>query len=127
MFKVYLAGGLSNDWQDAIKDQLKDVKFLDPRSWQDPDPKVYTDRDLEAIRKSDAIFAFMSSSNPSGYGMSLEIGYAFALQKPIVFCNLPKDDWRQRYFGMAQTCATYVCESVQEAAGALIAVQRELS
>ena len=112
VFKVYLAGGLASDWQHQIISASSNIEFLDPRTWQHPSPAVYTERDLAAIRMSDAVFAFMSSANPSGYGMSLEIGYAHALKKPIIFCDLLKEDWRRKYFGMAKVCATYFYEDV---------------
>ena len=103
--KVYLAGGLSDDWQDRVPDGFE---FLDPRTWQDPDPKVYTARDLAAIRESDAVLAYMSSGNPSGFGMSLEVGYAAALGKPIVFVDDIQCDWRSRYFGMVRSVSHVV-------------------
>lgn len=103
--KVYLAGGLSCDWQDAAPDHWE---ILDPRTWQSDDPAIYTERDLAGIRAAGAVLAFMSGANPSGFGMSLEIGYAHALGKPIYFVDQISSDWRSRYFGMHRTiCRTF--------------------
>lgn len=103
--KVYLAGGMQDGWQDRFS---ADFELLDPRSWQDPDPVVYTARDLAAIRDADAVLAYMDSANPSGYGLSLEVGFAHALGKPVVFVDVIGADWRSRYFGMVRSVSTVV-------------------
>ena len=115
--KVYLAGGLSCDWQDRVPAHWE---LLDPRSWQDPDPAVYTERDLTAIRAADVVLAYMSSANPSGFGMSLEVGYAHALGKRVLFVDEIGGDWRSRYFGMHRS----ICE-VHTSLDAAIAALRD--
>jgi nucleoside 2-deoxyribosyltransferase len=100
--KIYLAGGMTGgmpySWQDHVV--LAAHTVLDPRSWQCDDPQVYTRRDLEAIDEADVLLAFMCSANPSGYGLSVELGYAFAKGKRILFVDNIKEDWRSKYFGM---------------------------
>lgn len=110
--RVYLAGGMSDGWQAQMADPA--ITFLDPRTWQDDDPAVYTRRDLEAIRSADAVLAYMDSANPSGYGMSLEVGFAHALGIPVVFVDAMQSDWRGRYFGMVRSVST-VARSTGEA------------
>ncbi len=111
MRKIYLAGGFTDDWQERVVAALPGCQLLDPRSWQDPSPAIYTERDLAAIREADIVFVYMNSANPSGYGLSIEIGYAYGIGKPIVFCDHITKDWRSKYFGMARTMASAVfCE-----------------
>jgi len=115
---IYLAGGMKDGWQDKVAPLLVGHELLDPRSWSTPDPVVYTARDLEAVRKCDCVLVHMSSSNPSGFGLSVELGYAYALGKKIVFCDEIKGDWRSGYFGMHRQMATVVCSDLAEAAQA---------
>lgn len=84
---VYLAGGFHTGWQDTVKTRLPYVKYLDPRVHNFQKKEDYTKWDLNAIKNSDVIFAYLESSNPGGYAMVLEIGYAKALNKTIVLVN----------------------------------------
>jgi nucleoside 2-deoxyribosyltransferase len=118
---IYLAGGMRDGWQELFSELLKEHELLDPRSWSDPDPAVYTARDLEAIRRCDVVLAYMSSSNPSGFGMSVEIGFAYGLGKKIVFVDHIKNDWRSQYFGMHRQMADVVCDSVFDAVKEILA------
>ncbi len=108
---VYLAGGMRNGpTRDRIKAALRalGVVTLDPNHWADEcknDPQLYTNRDIEEIRKCDFVVAFMTRDNPSGYGLNFEIGYAVGIEKPVLFLNLLGNDARQRYFGMASVSA----------------------
>lgn len=107
--KVYLAGGMRTTWQDELIAALPNVVFLDPRSHGLNDPAAYTAWDLNAIREADAVVACMTSDNPSGYGLSLEVGFAYALGKPVYFIDGVRGDWRSRYFDMHREVATAVC------------------
>lgn len=97
----YLAGGMQSDWREAASIYSAHT-FIDPRKLNEgvTDPAIYTERDLAAIRQCDGVLAFMSPDNPSGYGLSVEVGYAAALDKPIAWVDTLGDDWRARYFGM---------------------------
>lgn len=117
---IYLAGGMKDGWQDRAAALLPDHELLDPRSWSTPDPTVYTARDLEAVRQADAVLVHMSSANPSGYGLSVELGYAYALGKHIVFCDEISGDWRSSYFEMHRQMATVVCHTLEAAAEAVL-------
>ena len=87
MKTVYLSGGHRSGWQQKIITDIQGFCFKDPSSHGLTDPKLYTAWDLEAIRESDIIFAYFESSNPSGYGLNFEIGYAAALGKQIIFID----------------------------------------
>lgn len=85
MQKVYLAGGLQSDWQSKVK-ELSGFKFLCPREKETPDMTLdeYSTWDLHFVKSADIIFAYMETGNPSGIGMSIEMGYAKALGKTII-------------------------------------------
>jgi len=99
--KFYLAGGMHSNWR-AEASCISAHAFIDPRALNAgiDDPAVYTERDLAAIRECDGVLAFMSPDNPSGYGLSVEVGYAAGLGKPIAWIDTLGEDWRSRYFGM---------------------------
>lgn len=106
--KVYLAGGMKSGWQDRVIPLCPGVTFLDPRSWESPDPLVYTNRDLVAVRDADLVLAQMGGDNPSGFGMSVEVGFAYGLGKHIVFLDETGNDWRRDYFDMHRVMADAV-------------------
>ena len=61
----------------------------------------------------------MDSFNPSGYGMSLEVGYAKGKNKPILYIDNMTTDYRNKYFGMVRSVSTVV-HSVKEARDIII-------
>lgn len=105
--KIYLAGGMQSEWRDAAKRHSGHL-FLDPMEINAgvTDPAIYTENDLAAIRDADGVLVFMSPDNPSGYGLSVELGYAIALGKPVAWVDTLGDDWRTRYFGMHRHMAS---------------------
>ena len=109
--KIYLcgtmkAGGLRN----SIIERLTGHDVLDPSGHHLETETEYTAWDLAAIRECDAVVAFMDPSNPSGYGLNLEIGYAHALGKRIIYIDAMGNDWRSKYFGMARAISEVVTE-----------------
>jgi nucleoside 2-deoxyribosyltransferase len=116
---IYLAGGMKDGWQDRAINLLEGHEILDPRSWGDPNPAIYTERDLSAVRRSDWLLVHMASTNPSGFGLSVELGYAYALGKKIVFCDEIRSDWRSPYFGMHREMATEVVHTLEAAAAVI--------
>lgn len=104
MSKVYLAGGFHSGWQDEVIKGLADhpnVEFLDPRKTGLKSEWDYTRWDLDAIEDSDIVFACMEHDNPAGYDLMVEMGFAAALRKPIVFVETGVDS-RSKYYGMAR-------------------------
>lgn len=95
-------------WQDAVIAALPQHEFLDPRTHGLRDEKEYTRWDLHAVDCCDLVFAYMTDDNPSGYGLNLEIGYAFAKGKPVVFVQDDLES-RDKYFGMARVCSRAFC------------------
>lgn len=87
MKKVYLAGGMHNNWRETIKTQCPGAIYFDPTMPKLQNPADYTAWDLAAVAACDLVFAYMDHDNPSGYGMSLEIGYALASKKPVILVD----------------------------------------
>lgn len=109
---IYLAGGMKSNWQDKVIKSCNLHSFIDPRKHGLLNELDYTPWDLDGVRKSDLVIAYMDSENPSGYGLSLEVGYAHAYQKTIWYVCEDKND-RQKYFGMVRACATKLFYSLE--------------
>lgn len=113
---VYLAGGLHSGWQDRVMVQARECQYLDPREHGVKDPKGYTHWDLQAVRACDIVFAFLEATNPGGYALALEIGYAAALGKTIILVDEKSaaDPAVARYLEMVREAATYKSSSLHD-------------
>lgn len=113
---IYLAGGMRNGWQDIFitKSDTNNFIIYDPRKHEQSTEKNYTSWDINAIKKSDIILGHIEKDNPSGYGLCLEIGYAKAFHKTIIWVQ-DKEDERSKYFGMSRELADYVFYDLNEA------------
>ena len=107
--KVYLAGPFFNEEQTTEADRIRDTLLLmkqrgplvglhmyDPRNRLvcEADANDYTaeyafQRNLEAIRKSDLVIANLMDKDQ---GTSVEIGYAYAIGRPVVLYWPTTDD-----------------------------------
>src|SRR6266478_3435529 len=69
---LYLAGGFRSRWQQKVHERLG-LKYviLDLSAHGIENRDDYTRWDLNAIRRSDAVLAFMEHSNPGGYSLAL--------------------------------------------------------
>ena len=71
-----------------MKAEVPGFHYHDPRSHGfEGDPAAYTAWDLDAIRRSDLVFAYLERDNPSGFGLAVEIGYAAAQGKQVVLVD----------------------------------------
>ena len=104
--KVYLAGGMHNNWRKRVIDSCKEFcfDFYNPEDHGLISPDDYSAWDLHFIKQCDILFAYMDKDNPSGWGLMLEIGYAKALNKTIIFVWEQLGD-RDKYFEIAGFCA----------------------
>lgn len=84
---VYLAGGHRSGWQKEVQKAATGFEYKDPSSNGFTEPAQYTAWDLAAVRECDVVFAYFEESNPSGYGLALEVGYAAALGKLVIFVD----------------------------------------
>ena len=98
--RVYLASGFFNPFQlEAVaiaEDHLRGEGFdvFSPREHQHPElefgskewREVTFDNDIDHIVKSDFVFAILD--NDMDEGVLMEIGYAYAIGRPIVILDL---------------------------------------
>ena len=114
--KVYLAGGFQSGWQDKVMRAVPSLYYFDPRSHGLKSKAEYTAWDLEAIRRSDCIFAYLEPTNPGGYALALEIGFAKALGKFVVLIDEKSvgDDQAARYLEMLTETSEVSFKSLQE-------------
>ncbi|HFI2159473.1 TPA: hypothetical protein ACIDX1_000085 [Pseudomonas aeruginosa] len=122
--KIYLAGGFHSGWQENVKSRLKDFDLLDPGAHGIDDPVEYTRWDLAAVRESEIVLANMEASNPGGYALALEIGFAKALGKEIYLVDQIQDPSVKRYFEMVRQCSTKVFSSLDDAVDYILNIQR---
>lgn len=113
--KIYLAGGFSSGWQAEASAILLDYDILDPSSHNIENPKGYTEWDLAAITQCDVVLANMESTNPGGYALALEVGYAKALGKFIVLVDQIEDSKIKYFFEMVRQCSDVVFEKLPDA------------
>jgi hypothetical protein len=114
---VYLAGGSRSNWQDNVISALVGWNIIDPRTHHLSEERAYTAWDLDGIRRCDWLLANFEATNPGGYNLALEIGYAKALGKRIVLIDAKgaSDPGVRRYTGMLHVCADADVESLDEA------------
>jgi len=95
-YNIYLSGGMKSNWQDKIIEALSDInariKFIDPRKNGLKNPVSYTYWDINSIRNSDIIFAYLESDNPSGLGLATEVGYGAGFGCLTIFINEKSKD-----------------------------------
>jgi nucleoside 2-deoxyribosyltransferase len=114
MLTVYLSGGMKSDWQDTVKSSIYNAEWIDPSRHGLSKPDEYTAWDLLGVRKADIVFAYLAEDNPSGIGLALEVGYAKALGKTIVFV-----DERGGYTDIVRSTADVWCDNLDEGIGIL--------
>ena len=78
---------MHTEWRERVKQEVVDASFLDPTTHGLEDVKQYTRWDLDAIKKSDIVFAYFEVSNPVGYNMAFELGIAYQMRKCLIFVN----------------------------------------
>ncbi len=117
--KVYLAGGMNeSNWQQKVIDAVgnKGFVFYNPREHSLVDSKQYTFWDLFYIKQADILFAYMQVDNPSGIGLTLEVGYARALDKSIILVDEKSkhDEAFASRFRIVRESSTIVFENLEE-------------
>jgi len=114
--KIYLAGGFHSGWQDIVNGALPTLQFFDPREHKLQATDQYTLWDLDAVRRSDFVLAYLEHENPGGYALSLEVGFAKALGKRIVLVDEKSSDPKlAKHLAMIRECADVKAESLDEA------------
>lgn len=114
--KVFLSGGFHSNWQQQVIEQLKEkFYFLNPREHGLESPEQYTVWNIHQVKQCDILFAYMETTNPSGYGLALEVGLANALGKTIVLIDerSEKDKTFGRYFQIVQHSSSIVFDNLE--------------
>lgn len=112
---IYLAGGFKSGWQIEAKRRLSGFTILDPSEHNLSDSKAYTEWDLDAVRRCDIVLANMEATNPGGYALALEVGFAKALSKHIVLVDQIEDPVVGRYFEMVRQVSDIVFSALGDA------------
>ena len=113
---VYLAGGFRSGWQAKVAAAVPDLLYKDPSKHGLNDPAAYTEWDLQAIRDSDVVFAYLEATNPAGYALALEVGYAKALGKAVILVDEQslRSEQVRRYLQMVRSTADVTFDSLAE-------------
>lgn len=86
--KVFLSGGFKSNWQSRVIEELNEqFVFFNPREHNLEHSDFYTTWDIHFVKECDIFFAYMESSNPSGYGLAFELGVAYSLNKTIILID----------------------------------------
>lgn len=116
MKRVYLAGGMHTDWQEQVKSEVTGYIYLNPMDNQCKERDEFTFWDLSAVRECDIIFAYKELTNPTGHGTALEIGFAKALGKQIIFVmDEGHEAPIERAFGMCMSVSDVVFSDFEKA------------
>lgn len=84
--KIYLAGGWGKFRSIVMNDT--DAEWLNPESMTDR--TNWFELETDAVKNCDGLIAWFEKGNPSGFGMTYEMGMAFALNKPyLLICEDP--------------------------------------
>lgn len=113
---VYLAGGFRSGWQAKLSTLIPSLLYIDPSKHGLTDPMRYTEWDLQAIRRSDLVFAYLEATNPAGYALALEVGYAKGLGKTVILVDekSARDEQGGRYLQMVRAAADATFDSFDE-------------
>lgn len=124
--KVYLAGNLHSAWRDELLGKLEmagvvhRVELLCPHATDqcgDQAAAFYVPRDLLLLSLADIVFAMVNDLSINS-GTSAEVGYAYALGKPIIMCRLSS----KPSFDFIAALATTVQKSFDSAVEVLVFV-----
>lgn len=126
MKTIYLSGGTRTDWRSGVKDSVPGFRYFDPCELGLDDPAQYTIWDLSAVKESDFVFAYLEADNPSGYGLALEVGYAVALNKLVIFVDekSASDNQVAEQLAIVKHCASVTLNSLGAGAQLLKSLQK---
>lgn len=85
--KIFLAGGLYSNWQDEVMKAYPKHTYYDPRSHGLVLCEQYTPWNLKHVEMADMVFACFDKENPTGFGMTLEIGVALGLGMNVILVD----------------------------------------
>ncbi|MFB9840859.1 nucleoside 2-deoxyribosyltransferase domain-containing protein [Mucilaginibacter ginsenosidivorans] len=115
---IFLSGGFKSDWQLKVINRYSEkFDFFNPRNHEIKEPHLYASWDIHYVRKCDILFAYMESTNPSGFGLMFELGMAYALNKTIILVDEKshEDPVFAKYFKIAHQPSSNVFSNLEEA------------
>jgi nucleoside 2-deoxyribosyltransferase len=115
--KIYLAGGMNSNWQLKLLEKFHtEFVFFNPRDHSLDDSKQFSEWDLFYVKRADIVFAFMEKDNPSGIGLTLEVGVANALGKLIILVDekSSSDEIFKEKFKIVREASTIVFDDINE-------------
>ena len=115
--KVFLSGGFKSNWQAKVIEALQDkFIFFNPREHGLEHSDFYTTWDIHFVKGCDILFAYMESTNPSGYGLTFELGIAYALNKTIILIDEKsgQDEQFGKYFKILHRPSGVVLSNLEE-------------
>ena len=115
--RVYLSGGFGSDWQEEVIKKIgNQFTIFNPKEHNLEKPDQYWTWDIHFIRQCDIVFAFMDRKNPSGYGLALEVGAAYAYEKVIILVDekSPRHPRFRKYYKIVHSCAHVVLPTLQK-------------
>ena len=116
--KIYLAGGIRSNWQEKVTSRI-DAEFYNPRTKEVDKVLTLTEFgtwDLHYIKQCDIVFAYMEKNNPSGIGMSVEIGFAKGLGKTVILCLEENNEFiKDKYLEFMKKASDIVFTDFEEA------------
>jgi hypothetical protein len=108
---------MDSNWQSRVIQRFGfNFTFFNPRDHQLNNSKQYTEWDLFYIQKADILFAYMEQENPSGFGLTLEVGFARALSKSIILVDEKSgtDDFFKSKFQIVRNSASVTLDDLNE-------------
>lgn len=115
--KVFLSGGFRSNWQAEVINSVNDkFVFFNPREHGLERSDYYSTWDIHFVKECDILFAYMEKSNPSGYGLALELGVAYALNKTIILVDEKSLDDKEfeKYFRIIHWPSGVVLDDLQK-------------
>ena len=88
--KIYLAGGTKTNWQGDVKKLVPNHTYLCPTELETPHQNAsfkWTGVEYTMVKECDLVLAYFEKTNPSGIGMSIEIGWATAFGVPVILVD----------------------------------------
>lgn len=113
--KVYLAGGFNSDWRKRVT-ELDNVEFYIPKSQPNKTWQEYFTWDIHYVKQCDIVFGYMEKTNPSGFGLSVELGYALGIGKTVILVleeGHEKDKYLQFLKGTASVVFNDLLEGIE--------------
>lgn len=105
--RFYLAGGMrGRPWQSEVILRLSHSghEFINPMDHGLGDPLDYTLWDLGGVAVAEGVIAYLEKGNPSGIGLSLEVGMAIGMGKTVYFAN---EQYNHQYWQIVNNACSY--------------------